>query len=235
MAGIRSLADAVAAGPLPLPVALAYARVIAAETAAYHRDGRAHGALAPAWIMIGRDGPRLPRPSGRSVLATPSSDLRDFGFLLHQMLTGRDPGEAQPPVGADDSLEASPETVRAAALRLAERCRRAPGQSDLRRVSTELRLLQIMINSFGPGESAWPAAEADSTEEANAPGPSEQSEKRRARMCPSCGSSQMFLAQHQTILERVLGVVDMKTYRCYGCFRRFINVLGLLLPRPEID
>jgi hypothetical protein len=54
-------------------------------------------------------------------------------------------------------------------------------------------------------------------------------------MCPSCGSSQMFEAQHLTVLETLLAVVDLKTYRCYGCFRRFISVFGLLLPRPETD
>jgi hypothetical protein len=238
-AGARSLADVMAGGPLPLSEAVAYAGAIAADAAVFHRGGRAHGALAPAWIKVGRNGPELPQPSGTSRLATRASDLRDFGLLFHQMLTGRDPGEVPVPASADDSLESSPETVRAAALRLAERCRRAPGQSDMRRVSAELRLLRIVLNSFGPGERVgWAAGENPAQDPTQDPGAIEgpaTSEKPRTRMCPSCGSSQLFEAQHLTLLETLLAVVDLKTYRCYGCFRRFLSVFGLLLPRPETD
>jgi len=232
-AGARSLADVMAAGPLPLPMAVAYAREIATEAAVFHRDGRAHGALAPAWIVIGPHGPALPQPSGTSRLATPASDLHDFGLLLHQMLTGSGVGESHPPPLGDDVLTPSPETVRAAALRLAERCRRAPGQGDLRRVSTELRLFEIMVNSFGSGELAGLAPEDGSGKDAGGSEASERTERAHVRICPSCGSPKLYAAQHLTVLERVLSLVDLKTYRCYGCFRRFINVLGLLLPRPE--
>jgi hypothetical protein len=235
VAGARSLADVMAAGPLSLPVALAYAREIASETAAFHRSGRAHGALAPARITVGPRGPILPPPNGASRLATPSSDLRDFGLLLHQFLTGINPGDCSPPASVDNAWEPSPDTVRAAGLRLAERCRCAPGQSDLRRVSTELRLLQIMMNSFGLGEIAWPAPEDDSTQNRGSSDSSTKPEKSRIRTCPSCGSPKVFVSQRLTILEKVLAVVELKTYRCYGCCRRFINVLGLLLPRPETD
>lgn len=232
-AGARSLADVMAAGPLPLPTAVAYARGIAAEAAVFHREGRAHGALAPAWIMVGPAGPALPQPSGTSRLATPASDLHDFGLLLHQMLTGHGVGEPHPPALGDDILTPSPETVRAAALRLAERCRRAPGQGDLRRVSTELRLFEIMMNSFGSGGPDGLAPDDGSGEDAGGHEGSERTERAHVRMCPSCGSFEIYAAQRLTVLEKVLSLVDLKTYRCYGCFRRFINVLGLLLPRPE--
>jgi hypothetical protein len=226
-ASVRSLADVMAAGTLPLATVVAYAREIATEAAAFHRVGRAHGALAPAWIMVGPRGAELPQPSGTSRLATPASDLRDFGLLLHQMLVGREMGESVPPADLDDSLAPSPETVRGAAWRLADRCRRAFGQADLRGVATELRLLQIMVNGFATDDTA--------AEEAGAGDSSARAEKSRVRMCPSCGSSQMFEAQHLTVLETLLAVVDLKTYRCYGCFRRFVSVFGLLLPRPETN
>jgi len=221
-----------AAGPLPLPTALAYSRKIAAEAAGFHRGGRAHGALAPAWITVGPNGPELPQPSGTSRLATPSSDLRDFGLLLHQMLTGRDAGESPLPANIDDSLETSPETVRAAALGLAERCRRAAGQADLRHVSTELRLLQIVLNSFGAGEQASRAEDDDAAKAAET---SVKPRKSRVRTCPSCGSPKVFESQRLTILEKALALVELKTYRCYSCLHRYINVFGLLLPRPETD
>jgi len=226
-ASVRSLADVMAAGTLPLPAVVAYAREIATEAAAFHRAGRAHGALAPAWIMVGPSGAELPQPSGTSRLATPASDLRDFGLLLHQMLTGRERGESVPPANLDDSLEPTPETVRAAVWRLADRCRRASGRADLRGVATELRLLQIMVNGFASDDAA--------AEDAGARDSPARPEKSRVRMCPSCGSSQMFEAQHLTVLETLLAVVDLKTYRCYGCFRRFVSVFGLLLPRPETN
>ena len=105
--------------------------------------------------MVGPNGPILPRPNGMSHLATPSSDLRDFGLLLHQMLTGLDPADYSPPASTDDDLEPSPKMVRSAALRLVERCCCAPGQSDLRHVSSELRLLQIMVQQLRLWRVGW--------------------------------------------------------------------------------
>src|ERR1019366_8886565 len=132
----RSLADVLAAGPLPLPVALDYAKEIASGAAVFHRGGHGYGGLTPARIMVGRRGPILPTPNGMSHLATPSSDLRDFGLLLHQMLTRLDdPADYSPPASADDDLEPSLAMVRSAALRLVERCCCAPVQSDMRHAS----------------------------------------------------------------------------------------------------
>ncbi|MGB7761989.1 MAG: hypothetical protein WBL61_19310 [Bryobacteraceae bacterium] len=234
-AGMRSLADVLASGPLPLGVAVAYAREIAAGAAAFHRGGRAYGALAPSWITVGPHGLILPPPNGASRFATPSSDLRDFGLLLHQMLTSSDPRGSSPPASADDALEPSPETVRSAALRLAERCRRAPGGFDLRRVSTELRLLQVVVNSFGPCGMVEPAFDERPAERPAVPAVPAKPVKAGARgsSCPSCGSSAVFPSQRLTLLEKLLAVVDLKTYRCYGCCQRFISVFGLRLPRPE--
>jgi len=234
-AGPRTLADVLAAGPLPLPVALAYAKEIASGAAVFHRDGRASGALTPARIAVGPHGPILPRPNGMSHLATPSSDLHDFGLLLQQMLTGLDPANYSPPAIIDDDLEPSPAMVRSAALRLVERCCCAPDQSDLRHVSTELRLLQIMINSFDPDAMDGPATEDRAVEQSAIPAAPAIPAQSRARKsgCPSCGSPEYFPAHKLTLLEQALAVVDFKTYRCYGCCQRFINVFGLHVPRPE--
>lgn len=155
----RSLADVLAAGPLPLPMALAYATEIASRAAAVHREGRALGTLSPSRIGIGTNGPLVPAPSGISHLATQASDLRDFGLLLYQMLTGLDPADYAPPADTDDDLEPSPRTVKSAALRLVERCCRRTGESDMRHVSTELRLLEVMVNSFNATELAEAAAQ----------------------------------------------------------------------------
>ena len=233
-AGTRSLADLLAAGPLPLPVAVAYAKEIASGAAAFHRSGRPYGALASASITVGPHGPALPRPNRTAGAATLSSDLRDFGSLLQEMLTCPDPGSCSPPASADDDLGISPATVRSAALRLAERCRCAPGEADLRHVSTELRLLHIMTSSFGAGEVARPVAEDRPVEQPAASAPAKPEESGvRDFGCPSCGSSDVFPAQRLTILEKLLAVAELKTYRCYRCCQRFVSVFGISLPRPE--
>jgi len=231
----RSLADVLASGPLPLPMALDYAREIASGAAELHRSGGGYGGLTPARILVGPNGPILPTPNGMAHLATPTSDLRDFGLLLHQMLTGLNPADYSAPARTDDDLEPSPEMIRSAALRLVERCCCAPGQSDLRHASTELRLLQIMIHNCGSGEVMGPAPEDRPAEQPAVPAPPAKpvvSDNRRSG-CPSCGSPEYFPAHRLTILEKLLAVVDLKTYRCYGCCQRFINVFGLHVPRPE--
>ena len=237
-AGTRLLADVLASGPLPLPVALAYAKEIASGAAVFHRGGRAYGALRPARITVGPRGPILPRPNGMSHLATQSSDLRDFGLLLHQMLTGLDPADYSPPASTDDVSKPSPEMVRSAALRLVQRCCCAPGQSDLRHVSTELRLLQIMATNCA-AEVADPASALENAPVEQpailmAPAKPAESAARRPG-CPSCGSPTYFPAHKLTLVEKALAVVDFKTYRCYGCCQRFISVFGLHVPRPETD
>ena len=234
-AGTRTLADLLASGPLPLPVALAYAKEIASGVAAFHSGGRTSGALTPARIAVGPHGPILPRPNSMSHLATPSSDLHDFGLLLHQMLTGLDPVNYSAPASTSDDLEPSPAMVRSAALRLVERCCCAPDQSDLRHVSTELRLLRIMVGSFDPDEMDGPAPEDRAVEQPAIPAAPAKPAQSRARKsgCPSCGSPEYFPAHKLTLLETVLAVVDLKTYRCYGCCQRFINLFGLHVPRPE--
>lgn len=234
-AGAQSLAHVLASGPLALPVALAYAKEIACGAAIFHRRGRAHGALAAARITVGPHGIALPRPGGMTPSATPSSDVRDFGLLFSQMLTGLDPVDCSPPAGGNRGAEPSPEAVKSAALLLAERCRCARGESDLRRVSTELRLLQITLNSFGAGEKA-PAAPADySAEQPTVPVAPAKPERSRVSevSCPSCGSSDVLPARRLMILEKALAIADLKTLRCYRCRQRFINLFGLQLARPE--
>ena len=267
----RSLADVLASGPLPLAVALAYASEIASRAAAVHREGGALGSLSPARIAIGPNGPVMPAPNGVSQPATQASDLRDFGLLLYQMVTGLDPSGYSPPANTNDELEPSPQTVRSGALRLVERCCRAAADSDMRHVSAELRLLQVMVNSFDPNELVEVAAEqrqaesaatavtpaiaaepikpAVPAEPAAPPKPVPQAKptaetkpappakltapKNRNWGCPSCGSAEYFLCQHLTILEKLLSLAGMKTYRCYRCFQRFISVFGEQVPRPE--
>jgi hypothetical protein len=257
----QSLAHVLASGPLSLPIALAYAKEIAFRAAAFHRDGHALGTLSPSRIRVGPNGPIVPAPNGMSHLATRGSDLRDFGLLLYQMLTGLDPADYAPPANTDDDLEPSPRMVRSVALRLVERCCCAPGESDMRHVSTELRLLQVMVSSFDASEVAEAATEERPVEPAAklvtpaiAAAPAKAAPPARAAAaarpaapvkpappknrkwgCPSCGSPEYFLSQHLTLLEKLLALVDLKTYRCYRCCQRFINVFGLHVPRPESE
>lgn len=231
-----TLAELLASGPLPLPVALAYARTIASGAAAFHRRGIALGALAPSRILVGAGGPTLAPPNGTSRLASRSSDVQNFGLLLHRMLTGCEPADRPvPDFAPGDQSAISPQTVRAAALRVAERCRNAPRKHDLRRVAIELRLLQIMINAFGPHQAAQEAPAPQTEDRPAAPAALAGPAKSRARemACPACGSMEVFPAHRLMLLERALGIADLKTYRCHRCRERFIDLLGFHWARPE--
>ncbi|MBM7790167.1 serine/threonine-protein kinase [Tenggerimyces flavus] len=110
----RSLAELVAAGPLPIHEILGIAEAVALVLADAHRAGLAHGGLTPSNVLIGAGGrvmlsdfglvlrrhfPRNlrvdaayaapERLSGGSL--GPPSDLYGLGCLLHACLTGRPP------------------------------------------------------------------------------------------------------------------------------------------------
>lgn len=228
-----SLAEALGHGPLPLPAAVGYAREIARGAASLHRRKRAHGGLGAARIGTGPHGITLPPPNAAAPSATLSSDVRDFGLLFHQMLTGAEP-EPSSPAARNDHLEPSAEGVRAAALRLAENCRRARAGSDLRRVHTELRLLQIMLTSLGSGagDAESPGVERLQFSASAEPGRPEGA-RGKGPECPSCGSENVFRARQLTMLERALAAAELRTYRCYRCRQRFIELFGLRWARPE--
>ncbi len=161
--GGQTLADLLAAGPLPLETALRYATDIATALREMHQDGRAHGSVEPSQIVVRSSGAALLGPERRGY-TDPLDDLSGFGSVLYAMLTGR-PGAGDDfrLVPAKPAVMKGPAAVRAAAARLAERCLSAERETapDLQKVLTEVRLLYVMSKQFaadapGPGLHAVP-------------------------------------------------------------------------------
>jgi serine/threonine protein kinase/Tol biopolymer transport system component len=113
----QTLRTRLAAGALPVATAIAYARQMARELAAAHRQGVVHGALAPETIFIAsddrlrlvRDGEDSRRPTNgaRTAYLAPEQahgsstdrrvDVFAFGMVLCEMLTGERPHGTNPP------------------------------------------------------------------------------------------------------------------------------------------
>ncbi|MCK5803646.1 MAG: hypothetical protein KAI66_12470 [Lentisphaeria bacterium] len=106
--GVRTLADELAAagGKLKRARCRDLARLLAQALAYSHRfqgRGICHGALRPEAVVFSTRGHARIRNMGLAALtgvaASPEQDLRDFGALTHQMLTGRSIAPGQTPEG----------------------------------------------------------------------------------------------------------------------------------------
>jgi len=148
----QNLLDVISLGPLPFEAALRYATDIALALREMHQDGRAHGSVEPAKVVVGSSGAALLGPERLGDI-DPLDDLSGFGAVLWAMLTGRPPaGEEFRLVPAKPPVMKGPPAVRAAAVRLAERCLTAERETapDLQKVLTEVRLLHVMAKQLGP-------------------------------------------------------------------------------------
>jgi hypothetical protein len=148
--GGRSLTEVLERGPLTLDIALRYATEIAQALREMHQGGRAHGSVEPEHVTIRSDGASLDTAERRGY-PDPLDDLTGFGTVLYAMLTGRPPaGEDFRLVPAKPAVMKGPAAVRAAAIRLAERCLTAGRENapELQKVLTEVRLLHVMSKQF---------------------------------------------------------------------------------------
>jgi hypothetical protein len=133
-------------GPLPLDVCLRNATDLAMALREMHADGRVHGVVDPAHVVVKSSGASLVQGERRG-LPDPLQDLTGFGVVLYAMLTGKAPGgEEFRLVPAKPSMVKGPAAIRATATRLAERCLTAERETapDFQKVLTEVRLLSVM-------------------------------------------------------------------------------------------
>jgi hypothetical protein len=138
-------------GPLALDLCLRYATDIALALREMHQEGRSHGSVDPAHVLI--------RQSGLTLLAferrgypDPLGDLSGFGAVLFAMLMGRPPSsEEMRLVPAKPASLNGAASVRAEAVRLAERCLTADRETapDLQKILTEVRLLHVRAKQLG--------------------------------------------------------------------------------------
>jgi len=138
-------------GPLGLDLCLRYATEIATALREMHQEGRSHGSVNPANVVL-RGGSASLLPADRRGYADPLADLTGFGIVLYAMLTGKKPaGDEFRLVPAKPAILKGPSAVRATAVRLAERCLTAERETapDLQKILTEVRLLSVMTKQFG--------------------------------------------------------------------------------------
>jgi hypothetical protein len=143
---------------MSLATALQCANEIATSLREIHGQGRAHGSLTAANITMTERGAEL-RPARSREPADIERDIRAFGALLFQMLTG-----SLPPAGEMPVLPraAGPRTglagLRASALQIAGNCYAGSIQPTMQQVLTELRLLTVLLKMKDTGDA--PAAKA---------------------------------------------------------------------------
>lgn len=91
----HTLAERISKGPLPLDLALTYAREIAAALETAHRAGIVHRDLKPANVMITKDGTKLldfgvaklqPKPVADATVTMPDPEVTHPGLIIGTLL-----------------------------------------------------------------------------------------------------------------------------------------------------
>jgi hypothetical protein len=142
-ADTETLADVLARAHVPLPVGLGWAASLAAMLQDMHRNDRRHGKLTPQSVRVGKDGLQLLQPKQDFWReCTPDRDVRGFGAILYEIVTGMPAPElvtepiAPPTCNVGDGLD----EIRTAAMHLALKCM-AQGKLTMRQAAMESRLL----------------------------------------------------------------------------------------------
>jgi ribosomal protein S27AE len=222
----ESLANRLARGPLPLPLALRCATDVATGLRELYRAGRAHGDVSPASVVLRSTGAALLPPDGLVSDANPRTDVAAFGTVLHQMLRGN-----EPPQGGRLAT-VSPAGLHAAATRLASKCLATPREQapSIQMVVSEVRLLNLLARQSAAKARAQPRRAPHGrvtkvAERATSP----------VERCPRCGSTEVCAAHRRTRLELLIGACGIPICRCQRCCHRYIVLFRLAFPKtpPE--
>ena len=146
----ETLARRLAAGPLPLALALRYASDIAGELRDLHQQTRGYGALTAYTVLLSDGGARL-APAGHFWDQTITGrDVRAFGALLYQMLTGKPVSARLSPAAAHvHGPRSGPSRLRPAATELAMKCLAPQGTPiTMQQVATDIRLLSVLMRQY---------------------------------------------------------------------------------------
>jgi len=135
------------------------AHEIATELRDLHQQTRAYGNLTASSICMSGSGARLLPSRSSWDQEAALHDIRAFGAVFYQMLTGTLPSDAL--TAADIRVE-GPRTgfarLRSAALMLALNCRGSKGaRLSMQQLATEIRLLGVMLRQYEANARNEPA------------------------------------------------------------------------------
>jgi hypothetical protein len=155
----ETLADVLASGPLPLAAGLRCAHEVATELRDLHQQTRAYGNLTASSILMSGSGARLLPSRGSWDQAAALRDIRAFGAVFYQMLTGTLPPDAL--TAAEIRVEGprtGPARLQSAALMLALNCRGSKGaRLSMLQLATEIRLLGVLLRQYEANAKNAPA------------------------------------------------------------------------------
>src|SRR5436305_3142266 len=157
-----TLADALAHGPMGLEESLARAVQLAVALRELHAADRAHGRVSPGSIVL--------KPSGIELLPSRlyfdepqrETDVRGWGTVLYEMVTGSKP-QVEGPFGVPKLSvggRSGPSGIRPAAQRLAMKCLTLPPHAlpTMQQVLSEVRLLAFLARQYDSREEASPVS-----------------------------------------------------------------------------
>jgi hypothetical protein len=246
-----TLADALAAGRVPLSRALEYAVQVGRELRAMHAAGLTHGKVSSAHIGLGKAGAQLLEPAADG--GDPTSDVRGWGAVLYEIVIGTRPLISAAPEATQQTGGRS--SIRPAARRLALRCLAHPGSPpSMQQALTEIRLLALLARQYrmhDDGTSPMspflvppvpanpratrlarlsalpPPAEADSgTKTSGLPDLTEADGAAGSGPCPRCDGAAISASQPRSRFERGLAWAGVPFCRCHRCYHRWIVIAG---------
>lgn len=147
----KTLAGALACGPLSLSDALHYAMEVALLLQIVHQRDRSYGRVAAENVLVCDWGVELAPSPGHRDEGGRERDIQKFGALLYQMVIGAPvPGNASEALFPPAGNAATREAVEAAAVRLAGECMgHLPVERSTQQIAKEVRLLWLAARKLG--------------------------------------------------------------------------------------
>jgi hypothetical protein len=244
---------------LPLAFALRCATDVASALRELHREGSAHGVVTPDLILVRAFGATLLLPEGAASQLDPRVDIRDFGAVLFEILTGSKPTPGAAPLCVPQPVpHSTPAGLRAAAIALATRCLATVPEArpPMQKVATEVRLLAIMARQHEnvllplPPHSLVPAAPKNSSSiasptvaplppapviepasPASLPPPPDEPAVLTMLTCPECSSASVRHSRAQSDFEELLGRFRHPMLRCHRCYFRYFLLFGIVFSK----
>ena len=245
--GDLCISNHVSNGLLPLAFVLSCAGDVAGILRELHSAGRCHGAVAEC-LVLAPHGATLVPPREFPEMVDQGLDVRAFGSLLYEMVTGLKPSEETGGIeSAPMATFQGPEGVRLAAIRLALRCLETSDgrRPNMQQVLTELRLFHVLARQWEPAPAVESPQPASAVRSAPAPimfvpesfgldvDDAATLRKPSRVRCPHCSGPFVYFSLPKTWFERMLGSMGIHLHRCHRCLYRFGVLLGIVFSKID--